>query len=113
MLSLATLAAFAAVNPEGFTINATTGEVPESGYCVAVAATQNSHGTDGLARVLDLIQSGTTRAEYVGGWLNQESGLYYYDATIVVPTLAEAIELGRVNGQIAIFCLDNCEEIRL
>ena len=113
MLSLATLAAFAAVNPEGFTVNATTGEVPESGYCVALAATQNSYGDEGLARVIELINSGTTRAEYVGGWLYQESGLYYYDATVVVDNLADAIELGRLNGQIAIFDLNNMEEIRL
>lgn len=87
--------------------------MPTSGYCVALAATQNSHGPEGLARVIELIESGTTRAEYVGGWLDQESGLYYYDATVVVDNLAEAIELGRLNGQIAIFCLDTMEEIRL
>lgn len=112
-LQFAALAAFAAVNPEGFTINATTGEVPTSGYCVALAATQNSHGDEGLARVIELINSGTTRAEYVGGWMDQESGLYYYDATVVVNNLADAIELGRLNGQIAIFDLNNMEEIRL
>lgn len=87
--------------------------MPSSGYCVALAATQNSHGPEGLARVIDLIESDTTRAEYVGGWLDQESGLYYYDATIVVNDLAEALELGRLNGQIAIFDLNNMEEIRL
>lgn len=112
-LSFATIAAIAAANPEGFTINATTGEVPNSGYCVALAETQNSHGPEGLARVIDLIESGTTRAEYIGGWLDQESGLYYYDATVVVENLADALELGRVNGQIAIFHLDTMEEIRL
>lgn len=112
-LSFATLAAVAAANPSGFTVNAFTGIVPSSGYCVALAATQDSHGPEGLARVLELINSGTTRAEYVGGWLDQESGLYYYDATVVVNNLADALELGRVNGQLAIFCLDTMEEIRL
>lgn len=87
--------------------------MPSSGYCVALAATQDSHGPEGLARVIDLIESGTTLAEYVGGWLDHESGLYYYDATVVVDNLADAIELGRLNGQIAIFCLDTMEEIRL
>lgn len=87
--------------------------MPSSGYCIALAATQNSHGDEGLARVIDLIESGTTRAEYIGGWLDQESGLYYYDATVVVDNLADALELGRVNGQIAIFDLNNMEEIRL
>lgn len=112
-LSFATLSAFAAAHPSGFTVNAFTGEIPTSGYCVALEATQNSHDDEGLARVIGLIESGTTRAEYVGGWLDTDTGLYYYDATVVVPTLAEALELGRVNGQIAIFHLDAMEEIRL
>lgn len=111
--SIATLAAVAAANPSGFTFNVFTGEVPTSGYCVALEATQNSHGDEGLARVIELIESGTTRAECVGGWLDTDTGLYYYDATVVVPTLAEALELGRVNGQIAIFCLNTMEEFRL
>lgn len=112
-LPLATLAAFAAANPSGFTIDARTGEIPASGYCVALAQTQNSHGLDGLARVLSLIQSGTSRATCVGGWLDAESGLYYYDATILVQDRAEAIALGRANEQLAIFHLETCEEIRL
>lgn len=112
-LALATLAAFAAANPSGFTIDARTGEIPASGYCVALAQTQNSHGLDGLARVLSLIQSGTTRATCVGGWLDTESGLYYYDATVLVQDRAAAEALGRANKQLAIFCLDTCEEIRL
>jgi len=112
-LSIATLAAFAAANPSGFTIDARTGEIPTSGYCVALAQTQNSHGLDGLARVLSLIQSGTTRATCVGGWLDTESGLYYYDATVLVQDRAAAEALGRANKQLAIFCLDTCEEIRL
>lgn len=112
-LSLATLAAFAAANPSGFTIDARTGEIPASGYCVALAQTQDSHGADGLARVLQLIQSGTTAATCVGGWLDTETGLYYYDATVVLTDRAEAIALGRANKQLAIFHLDTCEEIRL
>lgn len=112
-LALATLAAFAAANPSGFTIDARTGEIPASGYCVALAQTQNSHGLDGFARVLSLIQSGTTRATCVGGWLDTETGLYYYDATVLVQDRAAAEALGRANKQIAIFCLDTCEEIRL
>lgn len=103
----------AAANPDGFTYDTVTNQMQTTGYAVALAETQNSHGAEGLARVIELIESGTTRAEYVGGWLDQERGLYYYDATVVVDNLAEAIELGRVNGQLAIFHLDTMEEIRL
>lgn len=110
---LATVTAVAAANPAGFTYNIITGEIPASGYCVALAETQNSHGPEGLARVLSLIQSGTTRATCVGGWLDTETGRYYYDATVVVHDRAAAEALGRANKQLAIFCLDTCEEIRL
>lgn len=110
---LATVSAVAAANPAGFTYDIERCEIPTSGYCVALAQTQNSHGLDGLARVLSLIQSGTTRASCVGGWLDTESGRYYYDATVLVQDRAAAEALGRANKQIAIFHLDTCEEIRL
>lgn len=113
VLNLSFFAAVAAANPEGFTVNAYTGETPAEGYAVALAETQDSHDAEGLARVLELIQGGTTRAAYVGGWLDCETGKYYYDATIVVNDLAEALSLGRANKQIAIFDLKNGEEIRL
>lgn len=113
VLAVSAVAAVAAANPDGFTVNAYTGETPAEGYAVALAETQDSHDAEGLARVLDLIQSGSTRATCVGGWLDSVTGRYYYDATILVSDRAEAEALGRANGQIAIFCLDTCEEIRL
>lgn len=113
VLAVSAVAAVAAANPDGFTVNAYTGETPAEGYAVALAETQDSHDAEGLARVLELIQSGTTRAAYVGGWLDRETGKYYYDATIVVNDRAEALALGRANNQIAIFDLANLEEIRL
>lgn len=113
VLAVSAVAAVAAANPDGFTVNAYTGETPAEGYAVALAETQDSHDAEGLARVLELIQSGTTRAAYVGGWLDRQTGKYYYDATIVVNDLAEALALGRANKQIAIFDLANLEEIRL
>jgi hypothetical protein len=113
VLAVSAVAAVAAANPEGFTVNAYTGETPAEGYAVALAETQDSHDAEGLARVLELIQSGTTRAAYVGGWLDRETGRYYYDATVLVQDRAEALALGRANKQIAIFDLANLEEIRL
>lgn len=113
VLAVSAVAAVAAANPDGFTVNAYTGETPAEGYAVALAETQDSHDAEGLARVLELIQGGTTRAAYVGGWLDRETGKFYYDATIVVNDRAEALALGRANNQIAIFDLANLEEIRL
>lgn len=104
--------AIAAQNPDGFTVNANTLQAPSGGYAVALAATQNSFGLDGLKKVLNHVGA-DTGAMYVGGWLDCETGLYYYDATIVVDDRRTAEELGRLNGQIAIFDLNSMKEIRL
>lgn len=103
----------AAANPAGFTYNTVTNEMQCTGYAVALAETQNSFGADGLAAVLSLVVSDRCPASCVGGWLDESTGLYYYDATVVVTDRAEAIALGRANKQLAIFHLDTCEEIRL
>lgn len=110
-LFISAVAAIAAVNPEGFTVNSKSMEPEKSGYCVALTETQNSFNREGLARVYDVISSG--RANAVGGWLDSESGLYYYDAVVVLQDRAKAIELGRLNNQLAIFDLNKMEEIRL
>lgn len=110
-LFISSVAAIAAVNPEGFTVNSENMTPETAGYCVALAETQNSFSKEGLARVYDVIRSG--RANAVGGWLDSESGLYYYDAVVVLQDREKAIELGRLNNQLAIFDLNNMEEIRL
>lgn len=110
-LFISAVAAIAAVNPEGFTVNSEYMTPETAGYCVALAETQNSFNNEGLARVYDVINSG--RANAVGGWLDSESGLYYYDAVVVLQDREKAIELGRLNNQLAIFDLNNMQEIRL
>lgn len=106
------LATVAALNPEGYTIDAKTMQSVTNGFAVAVADTQNSFGPEGLAKVVDYVAAHADVNAF-GGWYDSESGLYYYDATIIVNDLQEAIELGRKNGQLAIFDLARLEEIRL
>lgn len=108
-----TLSMIAAANPAGFTYNVEKNQMQNTGYAVALAQTQNSFGADGLAAVLSLVMSDSCRATCVGGWLDESTGLYYYDATVILHDRAAAEALGRANGQIAIFHLDTCEEIRL
>lgn len=91
-----------------------------SGYAVALAVTQDSFGAEGLAKVVDVIakmqnQGDASRFDGLafGGWYDSKSGRYYYDATVIVKDRTEALELARVNAQLAIFDLDNLEEIRL
>lgn len=118
-LVISSVAAIAAMSPEGFTVNAANLQPVTTGFAVAMKQTQNSFGAEGLAKVANVIEelqasgnfNGRTLA--FGGWYDSESGLYYYDATVIFQDRAEAIEAGRANDQIAIFDLANLEEIRL
>ena len=118
-LVISTVAAIAALNPEGFTVNAANLQPVTSGFAVALKRTQNSFGAEGLAKVANVIDelqaSGNFngRALAFGGWYDSESGLFYYDATLIYQDREKAIEAGRANEQIAIFDLANLEEIRL
>ena len=84
-----------------------------TGYAVALAASQNSFGADGLASVINLVTSADCPASCVGGWMDTATGLYYYDATVIIEDRAAAIAFGRLQNQIAIFDLDTMTEIRL
>lgn len=118
-LVISTVSAIAVVNPAGFTVNAATLQPVTKGFAVAMKQTQDSFGAEGLAKVANVIEelqnSGemNSRTLAFGGWYDSESGLYYYDATVIFEDRAEAIEAGRANDQIAIFDLANLEEIRL
>ena len=118
-LVLSSVAAIAAINSDGFTVNSATLQPVTSGYAVALKRTQNSFGAEGLAKVANVIEelqaSGNLNGRILafGGWYDSESGLYYYDATVIYQDREKAIEAGRANEQIAIFDLSNLEEIRL
>lgn len=107
------ISAIAAANPAGFTYNVQTNEMQTSGYAVALAATQNSFGVDGLVSVLNLVTSESCPASCVGGWMDSETDLYYFDATVIFEDRETAINFGRMQKQIAIFDLNNMQEIRL
>ena len=109
---LIALANIALSNKEGYTVNAATLQPVTIGYAVAVAGTQNSFGLDGLANVVKYVED-HPEVNAFGGWYNSENGMYYFDATVIVDDLAAAMELGRINKQLAIFDLENLKEIRL
>lgn len=105
------IAAIAAMNTSGFTIDANTLSPIKEGYAVAIAETQNSFGIQGIANVLDAIAKG--KANAIGGWYDEQTGLYYYDAVRVLSNLQEAYEAAMINDQLAFFDLKECKEIRL
>lgn len=109
---LIALAAIAMNNKEGFTVSAANLQPVTTGYAVAVDDTQNSFGFEGLANVVKYVQD-HPEINAFGGWYNSDNNMYYFDATVIVDDLAAAMELGRINKQIAIFDLKNLKEIRL
>ena len=111
-LSFEMLQAVATMSPDGFTVNKNTFEPITSGYSVAVAETQNSFGNYGAAKVVCYANK-HNKINALGGWYNSKNNKFYFDAVIIVDTLEEAIRLGRENGQIAIFDLNNMQEIEL
>lgn len=72
----AIIAAIAAANPAGFTVNAQTFEPITSGYAVAVLDTQNSFNAEGAARVMEYVNN-HPEVNAVGGWYNSENGRFY------------------------------------
>jgi len=106
------LEAFAVQNPDGFTIDKNTLKPITKGFSVAVSETQNSFNTEGAAAVVNFANANENIKAF-GGWYDKESGLFYYDAVIICNTLEEAVKLGKLNKQLAIFDLNKLQEIRL
>ncbi len=106
------LLAISAANPLGFTVNAETLAPVTTGYAVAVAGTQDSFGRKGLARVIDYARK-HEEINAFGGWMDSETGLYYFDAVVIYRDIEAANRAARLNGQIAFFDLSNLREIRV
>ena len=102
--------AFSQSHPDGFTLNIRTMTEPTEGIAVSYAETQNSHSRDQLDKV---VSHALSHDGYVGGWLNTENGLYYFDSTKLFPetSLKEAIQFGKDNGQMSIFILSTFTDI--
>lgn len=96
-------------SPLGFTVDTEMNKIT-GGYSVAYEETQDSFGYEGLRKVVEFAEKHGT---CIGGWFDEVSGRYYFDATEVVKDKAEAIEIGRRNKQIAIFNLKTGKETRL
>lgn len=103
---LIALVNIAITNKNGYTVNAATLQPVKSGYAVAVADTQNSFGLQGLANVIKYVEE-HPEINAFGGWYNSKNNMFYFDATVIVDDLAAAIELGRINKQLAIYDLTN------
>lgn len=97
-------------NPEGFTVKLPEMNWVISGYIAAYKDTQNCFGSEGLEKA---VQHALNHDKIVGGWLNEENKLFYFDSSKVFENEEEAKKFGRENEQIAIFDLNTFKEIRL
>lgn len=104
--------AYSLRHPDGFTMDITTMTEPTEGVIVAYAATQGCHSRNQLNKV---VRHALRHDGYVGGWLDTNDTLYYFDSSRLFPedSLAAAIRFGNENGQIAVFVLSEGREVRL
>ena len=102
--------AFSQTHPDGFTLDIRTMTEPTEGIAVSYAETQNSHSRNQLGKV---VSHALSHDGHVGGWLNTENGLYYFDSTKLFPetTLGDAIQFGKENGQHSVFILSTYTDI--
>jgi fructokinase len=100
----------AELSPAGFTRRIADLETVTTGYSVAYRETQDGYGDAGLRAAID---HATQHAGFVGGWLDTQTGRYYFDSVRIFDNEAEAIRFGRENGQLAIWNFADMAEIRL
>ncbi len=95
---------FSQTHPDGFTIDIRTMTELTEGIAVSYAETQNSHSRDQLDKV---IRHALSHDGFVGGWLNTENNLYYFDSTKLFPenALKDAIQFGKENEQYSVSIL--------
>ena len=101
---------FSQSHPDGFTLDIRTMTEPTEGIAVSYAATQDSHSRDQLDFV---VEHSLQHDGYVGGWLNTENGLYYFDSTKLFPEdqLEEALQYGKENGQTSVYILSTGTDV--
>ena len=107
-------------NPDGFTIDPVTMEPVSSGFVVAPLKEAEIIVGDTLPEEVMLgyiednkdIARAVNKPVYLGGWFDEDSQQYFLDNTLIVPTAEEALYIAEAADQLAIFNLNNFEEIR-
>ena len=97
-------------HPDGFMLDIRTMTEPTEGIAVSYAETQNSHSRAQLDKV---VRHAVQHDGYVGGWLNSNDGLYYFDSSKLFPEneLRSALQFGRDNRQYSVYILSLGTEI--
>ena len=107
-------------NPDGFTVDPVTLETP-SGVAVApVKALEVKFAPEDVTEDLidqtvdnyKLLADELDRDVYIGGWFNNDDGLFYLDASITTESKEEALYIADAGKQEAVFDLNTFEETR-
>lgn len=100
--------------PNGFTVNL-KGTPIEKGYVISEPITEGEtyFGDKGLADALAKAVTSNRENVGIGGWVDAETGKFYWGCSIIEQDKEKALELGRKNNQIAIWDLNTMSEIRL
>lgn len=107
-------------NPEGFTIDAKTGQPIEEGVSVAPvkeaeyiidADNLTEDMVDEYAIILHRMSQSTDKTIRAGGWLRSKDNKYYLDAVIIMDNVADALYYAQAGNQKSVFNLNTYEEI--
>jgi hypothetical protein len=107
-------------NPDGFTIDPVSMEPASGGFVVAplkeaeiiVGETLPEEVLLGYIEDNKDISRAVNKPVYLGGWFDTDSQQYFLDNTLILPTAEEALYIAEAADQLAIFDLNNFEEIR-
>ncbi|MCR4825078.1 MAG: hypothetical protein K5849_06970 [Bacteroidales bacterium] len=97
-------------HPDGFTLHLRTMSVPRTGIVVAYIDTRNTRDRSSLTYVIEhsLVNDG-----YVGGRVDPDSGVYFFDSVRVFPEteLEAAKAFGVSNNQEFVYILSSRKEV--
>jgi len=104
-------------SPDGFTINVSDGTSQKTGYAVAPSkfteTRVNTLTRENLTAFIDRfgkVFESDDRA-FLGGWFDGKTNQFVLDVSFVLDKLSDALYIGDIGQQDAIFHLDNFEEI--
>jgi hypothetical protein len=102
----------------GSTISRQSGRVINKGYPVGIGAEKVVDGKEITPEIIaefeaEFAEELVDPARQIGTWYNEEDGKTYLDVVHIAKTEEEAMELGRINNEIAIFSLETGETIPL
>jgi hypothetical protein len=117
---VASLAQFIRDNPDGFTVRPRTLEPVSGGYVVAPLKEAEIIVGESLPEEVLIgyiednkdISRAIRQPVYLGGWFDSQSSQYFLDNTLILPNLEDALYIAEAADQLAIFDLNNFQEIR-